>query len=346
MPARVLHFDAFAPRPGMGNPAGVVLDSDGLSDTTMQAIARAVGFNETAFVLPSTRADLRLRYFTPGHEVDLCGHATVGAFVALHQHGRLPGGGFPRRLTLETGAGLLPVTVEPGGAGEPVVIMAQAPAQFESFAGARAALARVLGIASDDLRDDLPILYGSTGLWTLVVPVQGLGAMRRMKPRTADFPSVLTERPGASIHPFCLETIHRDTDLHARHFSSPRSGTVEDPVTGPASGVLGAYHLEFITDDAPAPLVVEQGQEIGRDGRVRVWVERRDGRCRVRVGAPAASCTSSRSGGACLKPRSRSAAPARRTSPTSCACSRTIRSAPRGSVTRARSPTPTRGVHG
>ena len=287
MPARVLHFDAFAPRPGMGNPAGVVLDADGLSDATMQAIAHAVGFNETAFVLPSTRADLRLRYFTPGHEVDLCGHATVGSFVALHQHGRLPGAGFPRRLTLETGAGLLPVTVALGGVGEPVVIMAQAPAQFESFAGDRAALARVLGIGPEDLRADLPILYGSTGLWTLVVPVHGLGAMRRMKPLTALFPSVLTERPGASIHPFCVETIHPDAHLHARHFSSPRSGTVEDPVTGTASGVLGAYYWEFIETGAPSPLVVEQGQEIGRDGRVRVWGERRDGRCHVRVGGTA-----------------------------------------------------------
>ncbi len=287
MPARVLHFDAFAPRPGMGNPAGVVLDADGLSDATMQAIARAVGFNETAFVLPSRVAGLRLRYFTPGHEVDLCGHATVGSFVALHQYGRLPGTGFPRRLTLETGAGLLPVTVELGGVGEPVVIVAQAPALFESFGGDRAALARVLGIGRDDLRDDLPILYGSTGLWTLVVPVRGLGAMRRMKPLTALFPSLLTEMPGASIHPFCHETIHPDAHLHARHFSSPRSGTVEDPVTGTASGVLGAYHLEFIKDDAPSPLLVEQGQEVGRDGRVRVWVERRDGRCHVRVGGTA-----------------------------------------------------------
>jgi PhzF family phenazine biosynthesis protein len=201
MPARVLHFDTFAPRPGMGNPAGVVLDANGLSDATMQAIAHAVGFNETAFVLPSTRADLRLRFFTPGHEVDLCGHATVGAFVALHQHGRLPGGGFPRRLTLETAAGLLPVTVELGGGGEPVVIMAQASAQFESFAGDRAALARVLGVGPDDLRADLPLLYGSTGLWTLVVPIQGLGAMRRMKPLTAEFPSVLTERPARPSMP-------------------------------------------------------------------------------------------------------------------------------------------------
>ena len=100
MPARVLHYDAFAPRPGMGNPAGVVLDAGELSDAVMQAIARAVGFNETAFVLPSTVADLRLRYFTPGHEMDLCGHATVGSLIALHQHGRLPGAGLPRRLTL------------------------------------------------------------------------------------------------------------------------------------------------------------------------------------------------------------------------------------------------------
>jgi PhzF family phenazine biosynthesis protein len=284
MPARVLHYDAFAPRPGMGNPAGVVLDAGDLSDAVMQAIARAVGFNETAFVLPSTVADLRLRYFTPGHEMDLCGHATVGSFVALHQHGRLPGAGLPRRLTLETRAGVLPVTVEAGGAGEPVVIMAQPPARFESFEGDRGGLARVLGLGPDDLRTDLPILYGNTGVWTLVVPVHGLGTMRRMKPLTAEFPSVLAGRPDASIHPFCIETIHPDTHLHARHFSSPRSGTVEDPVTGTASGVLGAYHLEFIDPDAAAPLVIEQGQELGRDGRVRVWVERRDGRCHPRVG--------------------------------------------------------------
>jgi PhzF family phenazine biosynthesis protein len=287
MPARVLHFDAFAPRPGMGNPAGVVLDADGLADATMQAIARAVGFNETAFVLPSTVADLRLRYFTPRHEVDLCGHATVGAFIALHQHGRLPGAGSPRRLTVETGAGRLPVTLEWGGAGDPMVIMTQAPARFATFAGDRPALADALGIDLDDLRADLPILYGSTGLWTLIVPVRGLGAMRRMKPRTARFPSVLREQPDASIHPFCLETIHPDAHVHARHFSSPRSGTVEDPVTGTASGVLGAYHLDFIEADTPAPLLVEQGQEVGRDGRVQVWAERRDGGCHVRVGGTA-----------------------------------------------------------
>jgi PhzF family phenazine biosynthesis protein len=59
---------------------------------------------------------------------------------------------------------------------------------------------------------------------------------------------------------------------------------VEDPVTGTASGVLGAYYREHVAPDAPSALLVEQGQEIGRDGRVRVWVERRDGAWNVRVG--------------------------------------------------------------
>ncbi|HEY7041004.1 MAG TPA: PhzF family phenazine biosynthesis isomerase [Methylomirabilota bacterium] len=290
MRARVLHLDAFATRAGLGNPAGVLLDAEGLGERAMQAVARAVGFNETAFVLPSSRADLRLRYFTPGHEVDLCGHATIGSFVALLQHDRLPGDGYPKRLTVETGAGLLAVTVERGEGGEPIVIMAQAPARFEPFGGDRAALARVIGLHARDLDPALPIVYGSTGLWTLVVPVRGLEAMRRMTPLSTEFPMVLTARPGASIHPFCLETIDPLSHLHARHFSSPRSGTVEDPVTGTAAGVLGAYYHAHVSAEAASPLVVEQGQEIGRDGRVRVWVERRgpgEGVFQVRVGGTA-----------------------------------------------------------
>jgi Predicted epimerase, PhzC/PhzF homolog len=62
---------AFADRPGMGNPAGVLLDAHKLSAAAMPAIARAVGFNETPFVLPSTKAGLSLRYFTPGLEIEL-----------------------------------------------------------------------------------------------------------------------------------------------------------------------------------------------------------------------------------------------------------------------------------
>ncbi|BBI32975.1 hypothetical protein KCTCHS21_23740 [Cohnella abietis] len=73
----VLHYDAFSDQPNKGNPAGVVLDASQLSEKDMQSIAYEVGFNETVFVVDSQVADLRLRYFTPGHEINLCGHATM-----------------------------------------------------------------------------------------------------------------------------------------------------------------------------------------------------------------------------------------------------------------------------
>lgn len=61
---KVLHYDAFSSIANKGNPAGVVLDTDGLNDESMQAIAKSVGFNETVFVQLSQKADFRLRYLT------------------------------------------------------------------------------------------------------------------------------------------------------------------------------------------------------------------------------------------------------------------------------------------
>ncbi len=62
--------------------------------------------------------------------------------------------------------------------------------------------------------------------------------------------------------------------MHARHFSSPFSGTIEDPVTGTASGVMGNYYAKYINNNLENPLnlVIEQGQEIGKNGKVLVEV--------------------------------------------------------------------------
>ena len=90
-------------------------------------------------------------------------------------------------------------------------------------------------------------------------------------------PSILKEMPKASIHPFCLETYDANADMHARHFSSPYSGTIEDAVTGTASGVMGAYYATYIDNDFERHLnpIVEQGHEIGKDGRVWVSVSKK-----------------------------------------------------------------------
>lgn len=77
--------------------------------------------------------------------------------------------------------------------------------------------------------------------------------------------------------------------MHARHFSAPGSGTIEDPVTGTASGVLGAYYQEFICGQPrmSQPIVIEQGYEVDREGKVLVWAEKNNDKYTVRIAGSA-----------------------------------------------------------
>ncbi|MBW3494806.1 PhzF family phenazine biosynthesis isomerase [Bacillus sp. FDAARGOS_1420] len=267
----VFHYDAFTNKPNMGNPAGVVLEADGLTEEEMQRIAEKVGFNETAFVLSSEVADIRMRYFTPGFEMNLCGHGTVGTIYALRERGLLEE---KTNLTIETKAGVLPIQIGANENGETFIKMRQAAPQFKDFAGSKQELAHSIGLEVTDLDASVPIVYGSTGNWTVIVPIKNLDACERMKPNNDKFPSVLKEISNASIHPLCMETYDAEAKMHGRHFSSPYSGTIEDPVTGTASGVMGAYYATYLEKDFDheLELIVEQGQEINKDGRVMVYV--------------------------------------------------------------------------
>jgi len=267
----VYHYDAFSTEPNKGNPAGVVLNGDNLTDNEMQEIAFKAGFNETAFIMNSDAADLRIRYFTPGHEMNLCGHGTMAAIYALKKKGLLKQ---KDTLTIETLAGILPIKIGALSDADILITMKQASPQFAEFTGSVEALADSIGLVKEDFDDTLPILYGSTGIWTLLLPIKKLETFKKMKPNNELFPSLLKERPKASLHPFCLETYDDNAHMHARHFSSPYSGTIEDPVTGTASGVMGAYFASYINShfEKTLKLLVEQGQEMGKDGRVTVHV--------------------------------------------------------------------------
>lgn len=270
---KVYHYDAFSKEPNKGNPAGVVLNGDELTDAQMQEIAFKVGFNETAFPVKSEVADLRIRFFTPGHEMNLCGHATMATVYALRTKGLL---GEKTDLTIETRAGILPVTINSTAEKEIFITMNQASPKFEEFKGSKRDLANSIGLEETDINDNLPVLYGSTGTWTLLIPIKKLDAFKKMKPNNKDFPAVLKEMPKSSVHPFCTETYDSDADMHARHFSSPYSGTIEDAVTGTASGVMGAFYAKYINKnfEESLTLVVEQGHEIEKDGRVGVQVSK------------------------------------------------------------------------
>lgn len=266
---RVYHYNAFSTEKDKGNPAGVVFDGHTLSEEQKIAVAKQVGFNETAFVLESDVADLRLQYFTPGHEVNLCGHATVASLFGLRSRKLISG----EYLTVETNIGILPMRVTPTSDESFMVSMKQASPEFVEFQGSLDKLADSIGITREDIDENLPVVFGSTGIWTLLIPIKKLESFSKMTPHTEQFPSVLVQMPRMSVHPFCLETHDPKAHMHARHFSSPFSGTVEDPVTGTASGVIGAYYSKYIKSDCEqVNLVVEQGHEIGRNGFVFVSV--------------------------------------------------------------------------
>jgi PhzF family phenazine biosynthesis protein len=72
--------DAFTTEPFKGNPAGVCILDEEMSDERMLQISREIGFSETAFVKKIEGTDTySIRYFSPKQEIPLCGHATLAS---------------------------------------------------------------------------------------------------------------------------------------------------------------------------------------------------------------------------------------------------------------------------
>ncbi len=90
--------DAFAETVFAGNQAAVCVTDAPLPDDLMQKIAVENNLPETAFAVPEGDA-YRLRWFTPGGEIDFCGHATLGTAYVLHRFYR-PDAGSLRFLTM------------------------------------------------------------------------------------------------------------------------------------------------------------------------------------------------------------------------------------------------------
>lgn len=282
---RIKQVDAFTDLPFGGNPAGVVTEAGSLSEDQMQLIAREMNLSETAFFTPSDKADFKVRFFTPGSEVDLCGHATIGGFHALHEEGRLDAG--RTVFTQETKAGVL--EVERSFAGErPVFMMTQAEPRFEDIGASRGEIAGLLRIDETGLAD-APPLKVSTGIWWFVVELRKLETLRNLRPDLGairDF----SERQGlVGLILFCLETEDPEADLHMRALA-PLVGVNEDPVCGTGNGCAGAFiaHHGLVPFEDEIDLVSEAGFEVHRPGHVMISLLRKDGEIsRVKVGGSA-----------------------------------------------------------
>ncbi len=296
----IYQVDAFTDVLFGGNPAGVVPDAAGLCDDVMQKIAREMNLSETAFVLGaggSGRADFDVRFFTPLSEVNLCGHATIGAFWLLAELGMISGKSGDVRVTQETKAGVLPVDIEFGCEGVPSrVMMTQnvpsvvAEPTYEEIVE----LEKILGAPQGSITgfDRARPQVVSTGLPDLITPVTSREALLSMRPNMADLTDFCNDRRIISVHCFSLETIHPASTVHCRDFS-PAVGVSEESATGTASGATGGYLILNGLIEALGPvtrIVCEQGHILRRPSTIHVEVSVEGGKVTgVRVGGSAVS---------------------------------------------------------
>lgn len=276
-----LYFvDAFAERPLCGNPAPVIFEADGLSDNDKQRLAREFNASETVFVSRSQSADFRLQFFTPRMEVDLCGHGTIGAFWVLASTGaiRMPD---PNENVIqvlqETRAGVLPVDIHFGADEQPqAIMMHQQRPVFQNPSVDRRLMAEILGLPTDDLREDLPILNVSTGRAKLMVPVHSRNALFAAAPDFKRMTELCAATATNGVHVFSFETRDPASTTTARHFA-PTAGVNEDLVTGIAAGALGCYLVRYAPDFGQSRrhhhFCMEQGYNFEREGKVIVDIE-------------------------------------------------------------------------
>lgn len=266
--------DAFTTRRFAGNPCGVVTRAEGLSDEQMQQIARELNLSETAFVLPSQRANFRVRFFTPLKEIPLAGHPTIATMHTLVEEGRIDLSRGPRRVVQELTIGVLPVDIGLDDEKNVRVVMTQAKPEFGRRLD-RNLFAQALGIKPGDMLQDYPAQVVSTGTPQAMVPVRSLDVLRNLRPDVQHLSDLEQVGHYFSAHIFALEAFEPGHRAHARHFAAS-SGIPEDPVTGSATGGMAAYLWKYGLVRERS-YVVEQGHLCGRPGIVEVEVDPGDG---------------------------------------------------------------------
>jgi trans-2,3-dihydro-3-hydroxyanthranilate isomerase len=257
-----VQVDVFTSRALQGNALAVFTDARGLSAAEMQAIARETNLSETTFVLPDPAAapgvPTRVRIFTVGEEVPFAGHPTLGtAFV-------LRGATQAHEVVLALAVGEIPVRFEDrddGTFGE----MRQRDPAF-GLVHDRAAVARALGVAQDELDPRAAIQTVSTGLEFAIVPFRSLATLRALRVDWTRADGYLAGTDARFFYLVARETEDPSADLHARMIFYGG----EDPATGSAAGCCAAWLVRNGLAAPGATVVIEQGIEARRPSRIVV----------------------------------------------------------------------------
>jgi PhzF family phenazine biosynthesis protein len=241
----IYQIDAFADRLFAGNPAAVCPLEAWLPDETLQAIALENNLSETAYFVPLEPGHYHIRWFTPGREVALCGHATLATAHVLFRELGFAG----TRLRFESRSGEL--VVERDDDWLVLDFPSQPPQACETPAG----LLEALGGEAQEVwfsAEDYVVVYGSEQ------------AIRGLQPDFSRLASV--EARGVAV----TAAGNGGVDFVSRFFA-PRVGINEDPVTGSAHCKLTPFWSERL---GKAELLARQLSPRGGELRCRLEGER------------------------------------------------------------------------
>ena len=234
-----------------GNPAGVVVDANALTNAQKLKVAQQVGLSETAFVSASDTATIKLEFFTPTRQIAHCGHATIATFSLLRQLG-IVGEGL---LSKETIDGNRDILIE----GEMAFMEQRAPTYtpiaVTSELGGRVVAS--LDLTQTQLLSGVDPFVVNTGNAFLLVPMPDEQSVAELRPHLHLVESLSDELDLIGYYVFSTMTKIQGRHAGARMFA-PRFGIPEEAGTGMAAGPLACFlhdHLG-VTDQE---ILIEQG---------------------------------------------------------------------------------------
>jgi trans-2,3-dihydro-3-hydroxyanthranilate isomerase len=256
----------------------------------MQALAREMNLSETTFIFPrdvatEARDGKNVRIFTVEQELPFAGHPTLG--TALYLYASEPNPKEAAEIILDLKAGKIPVRFtatsenhEQRVDGQVFGEMRQRDPEFETPLS-RDEVARVIGIADDEISQEWPIQPVSTGLTFTIVPFRNRQTLSDLKfsyIQAAEF----LKKSGANFFYFlCPE--RREGRLEARARMFFYGG--EDPATGSAAGCAASWMVRHGVAKNDEQVVIRQGIECRRPSEMHVRATREGGRVsNVRVG--------------------------------------------------------------
>ena len=252
---RYVVADVFTDTPLAGNQLAVFTDARALDDETMQALALEIGFSETVFVhAPENGGNVKIRIFTPTFELPFAGHPTLGTAFVL---------GAPLQLgviALETGVGIVPVTLERDESGRIVFgRMTQPVPRVEPVEAPEVVLAAV-----GAERSLLPIELYDNGARHIVVTLEAaeLGGLRP---------------DGETIATFGITGVNCVAGAGSSWRSRMFWEHGEDPATGSAAGPIACHLARHGLVGWGEEIVITQGVEMGRPSALHARAEGGEG---------------------------------------------------------------------